>query len=458
MTIVRRAIDRVETPTILWAGAATALTWALYLFDSGPSGRALLLVVGALALTMWGILGKNPRRSASGPPPRFLVEAMFALLLAQFTALWLAPPSWLLPTRPPGGHETLTILLALAVAAAALLLAVPRRRLVPPFVVLLAVALAAAAWIFRVGGHPYIDVHEFQQQGCAELLAGRNPYAMTFANMYPDQPFYAPELVRDGRLQVGFSYPPLSLYLALPGCVLLGDHRYSQAAALVLGAGVLFATRPTRPAALAMALLILAPATLFILQNAWTEPFVVLGLTAVLWCAVHRPPWLPWAFGAWLATKQYMFLVVPLGVLLLPRPWTLRSVSRLLGPALGVATALTLPWLLLEPVAFLKSVVALQVMQPFRADSLSLMARFSRDGIQPFPSWVCFVAAGIAAFLAVRRAPRTPAGFCAATAAVFLAFLIVNKQAFWNYYLPPLAALWCAVALGSTGGDETEGG
>jgi hypothetical protein len=48
--------------------------------------------------------------------------------------------------------------------------------------------------------------------------------------------------------------------------------------------------------------------------------------------------------------------------------------------------------------------------------------------------------------LALWRVARTPAGFALGVAAVFLAFFVLNKQAFANYYFFVVGALCVAVA------------
>jgi hypothetical protein len=48
--------------------------------------------------------------------------------------------------------------------------------------------------------------------------------------------------------------------------------------------------------------------------------------------------------------------------------------------------------------------------------------------------------------LALWRVARTPAGFALGVAALFLAFFVLNKQAFANYYFFVIGALCVAVA------------
>src|SRR4029453_1796557 len=84
-------------------------------------------------------------------------------------------------------------------------------------------------WILSHTTDPFIDVHVFQRDSLAALLAGRNPYAIDFPNLYGDgTPFYGAGLTAGGRVLFGYIYPPINLLLALPGHLLAGDHRYSH--------------------------------------------------------------------------------------------------------------------------------------------------------------------------------------------------------------------------------------
>ena len=86
-------------------------------------------------------------------------------------------------------------------------------------VALLGIHLAVGIWTIRVqpAPTPPIDVFVFQRDSVAALLSGANPYSITFPNPYPDSVYYGPGMVADGRLQFGFVYPPLSVYLSTVG-------------------------------------------------------------------------------------------------------------------------------------------------------------------------------------------------------------------------------------------------
>lgn len=425
----------------LYAAAAACTTWALQLYDgTRPDSTALALVVAALTLTLLGLTDHRPLRMSQALP-----WLLLALLLPQLAAHLTVPPGKHLELAR-GGYRSFNLAMLGVAVAATVAVARPRWSRRAGLAILL-LALGIGIWFLRKGGQPEIDVHEFQQQGCAALARFENPYTLTFRNLYPDDtPFYAPGLAVHGRLQFGFIYPPLSLYMAMPGWLLTGDHRYAQWLALVLAGALVLRARPSPVAVVAVALLLLAPRSLFVLEQAWTEPFVLLGLAAVLYVALRRPQWLPWALGMWLSSKQYLVLVAPLALLVLPQPWSWQTVWATSWRALAVVAALHLPWWLASPQAFAKSVVWLQMLQPFRADSLSLLAAFAHNGQPPLPTWVCFVAAGLVVAFVLWRAPRTASGLAAGLAAVFLTFLLLNKQAFWNYYFLPLGALWFAVA------------
>jgi hypothetical protein len=315
------------------------------------------------------------------------------------------------------------------------------------FPALLVLHVALGVWIVRNCPRPFIDVHVFQRDAAAHLLHGGNPYTMDFPDIYGGKsplPYYGTGMSVDGRLKFGFIYPPLSLLAALPGH-LVGDHRYSLLAATTVTAALIGYARPGPWARLAAATLLLTPRGFYALSKGWTEPYLGLALAATVFAAVRRSRAQPIAFGLMLAVKQYAALALPLAPLLwpLPRP---QLVRRLLV-ALAVAAAITVPFAVAAPGAFWHAVVALQAKQPFRPDALAFPAALVALGAPQLPGWIALVATAGAVLLALRRAPRSPAGFAAAVAATYLAFFAFNKQAFCNYYSFVVAALCCAAGV-----------
>ena len=120
--------------------------------------------------------------------------------------------------------------------------------------------------------------------------------------------FYGSGLSVDGVLQFGYPYPPVTLAFAVVGH-LLGDVRITHVAVVVLAAWLLSSAAPSpwwgRAAA---ALLLTQPTLLHVYENAWTDTFVLLALSVVVWVARRHPRLTPAALGAFLVSKQFAVL------------------------------------------------------------------------------------------------------------------------------------------------------
>jgi hypothetical protein len=205
--------------------------------------------------------------------------------------------------------------------------------------------------------------------------------------------------------------------------------------------------------------------TMLVLEEAWTEPFIVLLLAAVLFCAVRLPKVAPYVLGLFLVSKQYVPLCAPLALLLCDWPLRPRQVVDMLWRAAAAGAVVTVPLVLwnfgAHFGAFWHSAVEVQMAAPFRPDALSLLAWVygpPQVGAPPLidpPSAIwAFIALGVTMTLCLWLAPRGSgsrgiAGFCGAVAVSYLAFFFLNKQAFANYYFFAVGALCCAIAAGS---------
>ena len=221
---------------------------------------------------------------------------------------------------------------------------------------------------------PRIDVFMFQANASWAITHGLNPYTFRYPSMYPPgTPYYGPGVVdAHGILTVGFPYPPLSLFLALPGYLLGGDVRYSHLAAMGLSAGLIVATRPGRIGALAATLLLLMPRAIYVLDLAWTEPFLVLTFSLVMFCAFRWPKALPYALGLYFSTKQYTILTIPLLPLLIEGPRHWKTLGTILFKAALVVAAINLPFLIWNAHEFFRALVLFQFLQGFRNDAPKL--------------------------------------------------------------------------------------
>lgn len=353
----------------------------------------------------------------------FLGLISTAGLLAQSFAD-LASPLWLMVAS---AYAVLGLLGALL-----LVRRTPKMKWALP---LLLLAHAVITVVFLRSTPAHQDVQVFLSDSAVALLHGQNPYSITFPNIFrsPEtELFYGPGVVVDGRITYGFPYLPVSLLVALPG-QLLGDVRYGQLIAMTVTALVLYRLASDRIGRTAAVLGVAAPAAIPVLTGAWTEPTLV-ALLACLVLALERRQLVLGAalLGLFLVSKQYVVIAIPAVWLL--RPWLTR---RTILTGLGVAAAVTLPFFLVDPPAFWKAIVEFQLIQPFRADSVSLLVASVNAFGWP-PPWTYgvlpFVGGGLTALTLALLAPRSPAAFAGAIGLTLLVTILLSKQAFMNYY------------------------
>lgn len=295
-------------------------------------------------------------------------------------------------------------------------------------------------------GHPIrIDVEVVLREGVGQLLSGHNPYAMTFTNPYtPEESrlFYAPGILVDNRISLGFPYPPIVLLAAVPG-YLLGDVRLSGLILVtVLALAVHGRGRSTAQRSQAVAVAT-APGLLFLLSNGWTETLSValLGL-AMLAFRRRQALFAGVLLAAFVVSKQYLVVV-------LPCLWMLRVHARR-GPVVAfcvVGAALTLPWVIADPLAFWRAVSGAHAGGLVRPDSISLVVQGIlawgwADG--PLYRWLPVGLGLVVAVASAARLEGGPRGFAAATGITIMATVLVSKQSFFNYYY--LVAMSFAIA------------
>ncbi len=424
--------------------SATCLGVALQLSNGILVPRALALVVLAFVLSAAAAALPRPAHllRLDAPAVRFVGLAALAIHLMY---LFTSPPALYVQFDAEGLRRFHAGLAVLAIAGASAAWPSPRWAKLQ-ILVLIAAHAALGAWIIQRSPYPPIDVHTFHRYAIYALRDGIDPYAITFPDIYRSGAYYGPGLSVAGRLQFGFPYFPLSLLLSLPGQVFFKDARYAQLIAIELAALCMTFARPRGLGLMAAVLYLTTPRIFFVLEQSWTEPFLVLGVCAVVFAACRHSRLTPWLFGAFIALKQYLVFALPAAWLLVEPPRDWRKLLTLLGKGALVGAIVTVPFVLWNPLAFWNSVVALQFHQPFRPDSLSLLSWWAAKGHEAPPSVVAFAVAAAASVLAVWRLPRTPAGFAMAIGVTFFGFFVFNKQAFCNYYFFVVGSLYAAVA------------
>lgn len=280
-----------------------------------------------------------------------------------------------------------------------------------------------------------VDVHAFLTQGSQALLQGRNPYALTFPNLYGQEQtelFYGPGVVVDGRITYGFPYPPATL-LPATAAYLLGDVRLASVIALGAVALLIFASSRSTVDRLAAVLVVVSPGVVEVVRGAWIEATIAALLGLTVW-AIRRQHLGTAAVlvGLLLSSKQYM-------VVALPCLWLLRAHATRgrVAAVVASAAAVNLPFLLAGPSDFWRSIVEFQLVQPFRPDSISLLVESVNRFGWPAPSIfaVLPLAAGLlTAVLCAWRMPLGPAAFATSLGLSLLVTVLLSKQAFLNYY------------------------
>jgi hypothetical protein len=432
--------------------AAMLLGAALQRANGFYEPTALAMVVVALILS-WAALVAPARLGAVVPDRPRLVAAMLAAVLVGQLAVIARAPIGMYFARPlPWQHQGFVPGLVVAAMAGltATLAGFRLRRAAAG--ALIGAVMVLGLLTYRGSPEPAIDVVTVHDEAFAALARGASPYSMTFPDLYKGrEAFYPPGMVENGRVQYGFPYPPLSLLMAWPGH-LLGDFRYSELAALVLGAIALIAAgRCSAVAVLAAGVLLFTPRGFFALEQSWTEPFAIVWLGVTVWAAsVGRPLTAAVALGLAMATKQYLVLAAPM----LWHLGTTRPERRRVVVTAAAAAVLALTPALADLPGFVNSAVMVQVREELRMDALSLAVPIAGATGAPLPGVAFTGLVAGAALAAARAAPSTPAGATAALAVTLLTAFAFGKKAFCNYYVLVIAVLALAIAVRRAGDDE----
>ena len=278
-----------------------------------------------------------------------------------------------------------------------------------------------------------------------------NLYTISYPDIYgQSSPFYGPGMSVNGHLMFGYPYPPLTLLMAIPGQILGGDYRYSQLFAMTATGALMAYARPGRIAQTAAALYLFNPRIFFVLEQGWTEPLIIFALAVAAFCVCrgfHRA--VPYLFGLFFASKQYIVFTAPAVFLLFPRNFSWRR--DVLPFAIKVAATgllITVPFILWNPEAFIRSVVTCRSTSRFgKRRSTICRGRFRRTrtcrrpGSRRSPDRGTWRAVG-ALEVASDRGSVLRGDWVAAAA--FFAF---SKQAFCNHYFFAIGALCIALAV-----------
>lgn len=287
----------------------------------------------------------------------------------------------------------------------------------------LVVAFAAGAIAtISASPRPTIDVWYFLQHTSDCVLRGCNLYTVTT----PAAP---------GAQHV-FPYLPVTALLLAPFRLLFGDVRYGEALAVVVAA-LMLRQCGSRTTLRLSPLVLCVPGLFFNVEQAWTEALLfplLVAATAVShrgWTATGR--WVAGGllFGAALASKQHMWLLLPVAAMTLG--------ARAAGLSAVTAGVVILPWFAANPAALWHRTVSDFTQVAPRQDALTLWLH-EPPGIRT----VVTVAALLAAYgLVWLCCHGTPHRFLLGAVTVLAAFDLTNKASFYNQWV---LVTWLAVA------------
>lgn len=298
----------------------------------------------------------------------------------------------------------------------------------------LAGAVGAGALVVVGDPAPRIDVWVILQQSADAMAAGKSMYAQTW--------------VGSPGITDAFAYLPWTAVLTAPGRWLAGDVRWALLVLVLVSAVCVGAVgRWRRPAVAAAALLLLAPGSGTLVEQAWTEPTVLVGLAG--WALLVRTGRAWWAvvpLAVALASKQHVVALLPL-LAVWPRfGWRRTAVAT------GGAGVLVAPWIVAGFDDFRHDTVTTMLdLAPLRfADTLYTFV-LNEVGVQLPIAVVGVVVLAVlgAAVVTLRRRAVGLAGLLSWCAAVLFVANLVNKQAFYNQFWLVGALLLLAVAASS---------
>lgn len=444
-------------PAVQCALAAVTLALALQISSGMFDERALALATLAGAVSVAAALWL--RRGASPPEPPLGGQAILAAGCAWGLACqFLGNPTFYADPRALAGGFRWLALAGLVLLSGYLGLHLPAALARARFLLLLVCFAVMGVAIVRASPRPWVDVWIVQQGAAQALREGANPYSVSYPNIYGNRAgkMYGPELLVGGRL-AAFPYPPLTVFTDLPAFLMLGEVRYALLALMLIAGWALARVGEGASGELAALFVLFQPRTFFVLEQSWTEPLVLACFAlALLLCARWRsgrsgPVLAGAALGLLAASKQGSpYLVVPLAF-----AFPARERGRALLTALAVAAAILAPFAAWDPRGFVRGVVRMQLLVPFREDSLSLPALLAHRHPGDYGA-LAFVGLvlGAAVLAACLRRTTDLAQAAAAAAAAWLAVVLFNKQAFCNYYWLDVGLLCASVAARSRASES----
>lgn len=293
---------------------------------------------------------------------------------------------------------------------------------------------------------PIIDVFAMSQESSQHFLEGRNPYRTPITDVYQGGENF-------GYDSQAYIYPPASLFLRALGVLLTGDARYVSALAETIFCVVLWyllRRESSQKRELLLLMFVWHPASLFVIEQAWMEPLLLMLLAAAIVAYIKHRSYISSALlGYMISAKQSLvfFLV----------HWLLleRRVSRLLlGVCVGFFTIL--PFVVWDTQSLIERGFLFTLLTPFRTDALTLSSFvFRQFAIKTSVLWTLGIGVGMTVFTSWYFWKRQgTVSYLSAGALTTFALFLFGSQAFCNYYYFVGGMLLLLIALRAGKSEE----
>ncbi len=424
------------------------IAWVLRETYGHYDGSFVLLLTAGYSLTLLGMA--LPKQIFACLNKTLLWKSLFSAAVLYFcAAIWIKPG-----IVYPASAELLSLLkqllgVSFGVAAVYVLLAMFSGQALRPWmrIVFWAAAILMIAVRVRtllVSPNPYIDVFGLTTRASDYLLSGLNPYTQPYADLYGGGYGYAP----------GLNYWPAYYFWSAP-FRLLGDIRLGNIVAdAVTSILLLKLMAKFRLDESLRRLVVLSwlsfPVSLFVLEQAWIEPVMVMLTAGLIWCGWTKR-WVVAGIllGALSGMKQHMLLLSVLTLLHFYRHCARREFYKVLGWSGVTFAVIVAPFLLASPQAFIQQTIVTYLQREIRVDSLSLIAYLANEHNLFIANWplitVYLVAFFISALVIFKANPATWHHWSIALFISYGVLSLFGKQAFCNYYY--LLAFMALVAL-----------
>ena len=301
------------------------------------------------------------------------------------------------------------------------------------FIYLVAIALILRLSMVLYSPTPRIDVFWLLQEGADAMLAGQNPYAGEFSNIYSSQECLAiysiPECVNDN-----YSYLPVTIFMTAIFKAIFGDVRFTYIFSSFGVAAIIYSLlrkkyENFRQVPELMSLLFLyIPLSLFILEQTWTDQLVVFFLYLFVFLLLKGYRYWPYAiFGLLLAVKQTAWVFLPF-------IFKLKDIDfKKIILTLGVVAVIVIPFIIWDYQQFMIDIVADQLQMMDGMHSLSFMTLSKLYFYNGIPIFIILLLLAVLFRALFFKTEKGLNNFihCSVVLALFL-FLI--KRGLTNYY------------------------